>query len=207
MIAPKHVRGLIMKFPLKCSIAAIALFAATPAFADATIGTCLASDPNPAALFCSAVAGNANKGAPGGTAAGLNSLLDNLDAQTSLDLGNADWAVVGGTKSFFTISSGDVLNFAQTLFGTQVISIHFGNAGTGSGDGGETIMYLFDFGASGADWVDLNQQGFSNAVLLTPPGSPQPVPEAVTWAMMLIGFGAIGYSMRRRRKTVLAQVA
>ena len=120
-----------MKFLLKASLSAIALFAAAPAYADATIGTCLASDPNPAALFCSAVTGNANNGSPAGTAAALNALLDNLDAQTALDLGNADWSVVGGMKTFFTISGGDILNFAQTLFGTQVISIHFGNAGTG----------------------------------------------------------------------------
>lgn len=34
------------------------------------------------------------------------------------------------------------------------------------------------------------------------------VPEPATWAMMLVGFGAIGFSMRRQRKTrVLAQVA
>jgi hypothetical protein len=35
-----------------------------------------------------------------------------------------------------------------------------------------------------------------------------PLPEASTWAMMLLGFGAIGFAMRgRRRQTVLAQVA
>ena len=33
------------------------------------------------------------------------------------------------------------------------------------------------------------------------------VPEPATWAMMLMGFGAVGYSIRRRRKTTLAQVA
>lgn len=34
------------------------------------------------------------------------------------------------------------------------------------------------------------------------------VPEAKTWALMLLGFGAIGMTMRsRRRRTVLAQVA
>lgn len=37
---------------------------------------------------------------------------------------------------------------------------------------------------------------------------PGAVPEPSTWAMMLIGFGGIGYSMRRRRKTMaIAQVA
>jgi hypothetical protein len=34
-----------------------------------------------------------------------------------------------------------------------------------------------------------------------------PVPEAKTWAMMLLGFGAMGMVIRRRRKPVLAQVA
>jgi hypothetical protein len=33
------------------------------------------------------------------------------------------------------------------------------------------------------------------------------VPEPATWAMMLLGFGAIGLSMRKRRRPVLAQIA
>lgn len=35
----------------------------------------------------------------------------------------------------------------------------------------------------------------------------QAVPEPATWAMMLLGFGAVGFAMRRRRTPVLAQVA
>ena len=35
----------------------------------------------------------------------------------------------------------------------------------------------------------------------------QAVPEPSTWAMMLLGFGAVGFAMRRRRTPVLAQVA
>jgi hypothetical protein len=33
------------------------------------------------------------------------------------------------------------------------------------------------------------------------------VPEPATWAMMLIGFGAIGWQLRRRRPSLLAQAA
>ena len=35
----------------------------------------------------------------------------------------------------------------------------------------------------------------------------QAVPDPATWAMMLLGFGAVGFAMRRRRAPVLAQVA
>ena len=34
-----------------------------------------------------------------------------------------------------------------------------------------------------------------------------PLPEPATWAMMLLGFGAIGLTVRSRRRQVLAQVA
>ena len=33
------------------------------------------------------------------------------------------------------------------------------------------------------------------------------VPEPATWAMMLLGFGAIGFSIRRRKSNALAQLA
>jgi hypothetical protein len=37
--------------------------------------------------------------------------------------------------------------------------------------------------------------------------SPAPVPEPAAWALMLLGFGAIGVTMRRRQKPILAQLA
>lgn len=33
--------------------------------------------------------------------------------------------------------------------------------------------------------------------------TPQAVPEPTTWAMMLLGFGAVGFAMRRRKQTEL----
>ena len=33
------------------------------------------------------------------------------------------------------------------------------------------------------------------------------VPEPATWAMMLLGFGAVGIASRRRRTQLLAQIA
>jgi hypothetical protein len=54
---------------------------------------------------------------------------------------------------------------------------------------------------------------FVNGQLLSTSGSyagtvnVAAVPEATTWAMMLLGFGAMGFAIRRRRRPVLAQVA
>lgn len=47
-----------------------------------------------------------------------------------------------------------------------------------------------------------------NDIALAPP-SPPGVPEPTTWAMMLAGFGAAGFAMRRsrRRKALLEQIA
>ena len=38
-------------------------------------------------------------------------------------------------------------------------------------------------------------------------GAPPVVPEPSTWAMMLLGFGAVGYSMRRSRQVTIRQLA
>jgi hypothetical protein len=34
-----------------------------------------------------------------------------------------------------------------------------------------------------------------------------PVPEPATWALMILGFGGIGFALRRRRRPALAQLA
>lgn len=49
---------------------------------------------------------------------------------------------------------------------------------------------------------------FGRAGVNAPPPPPGPinnaVPEPGTWAMMLVGFGAVGFAMRRRRRELLA---
>jgi hypothetical protein len=87
-----------------------------------------------------------------------------------------------------------------------------GNGGCGqvSWTGGPQV---FSFGQGGTFSVALDNAIFAtpgNAniggtfTLLTPS-----VPEPATWAMMLLGFGAVGFAMRRERskKAVLAQLA
>ena len=52
---------------------------------------------------------------------------------------------------------------------------------------------------------DRNDDGFKLSSIVVNPGPS--VPEPATWAMMLIGFGAVGYSMRRGRRAGMLQQA
>ena len=63
--------------------------------------------------------------------------------------------------------------------------------------GGLTVRY------QGIDSTALGITGGSAIGTPTPPS----VPEPATWAMLLIGFGATGYALRRRRKPSIAQLA
>ena len=58
--------------------------------------------------------------------------------------------------------------------------------------------YTFNFGGTNSN---------SGTGTLNGNVSISPVPEAATWAMMLLGFGAIGLTIRGRRRQVIAQVA
>lgn len=187
------MRRLVLATTAICAAAMIAL-PATPASAALVAvagGECNVTTPDPNAVACAgAFAGNLNNNA---SIADLNAALDILVGGDFTP--DALWADLDPTKAFFSTGAGTTLNFADTLFGEQIISMHFGDGGTGLGN--RTILYVFDFGVVGATSIVLNTNGWSNAVLITP---ESPIPEPRTWAMMLLGFGAAGYAMRRRRR-------
>ena len=115
-------------------------------------------------------------GAPG-TGTFLEAKLENLDSNTG------------------------VINFVTPLTGMSVFGFHAG----GAGDGGQgTFFFQFNAGA-GVDVITItdrlnsNATGLSNAALFQ---TGSAVPEPATWAMMLLGFGAIGTSLRIRRRTL-----
>jgi hypothetical protein len=178
-----------MKKTLMSLAALTAATLATPASAGSTV-SCAATDW---ASTCLAFQGNLNS----------NSSEAELDAAIEQLIGGPyafDFNAVAGTKNFFTFDGNDplgVLTFQQALYGEQILSVKVKN---------NTLLYRFDFGTQGATSVTLNVQGLSNAVLVTPNNVP-PIPEPTTWMMMIGGFGAAGFAVRRgKRRKGLAQL-
>ena len=93
----------------------------------------------------------------------------------------------GGHSGTFDLSGFDIDFYAVKAGDEFVLFEYLGNDGTG-------------------DWAVAGQNGLSHIAFFgTPNGG---VPEPGTWAMMLIGFGGIGYSMRsRRRRSTALQIA
>jgi hypothetical protein len=111
------------------------------------------------------------------------------------------------------LSGSPTLDFGSlNLTGWTIVGAHFGNTPDSNPtdpnvqDNSVTAFWLIDLGNTTTHSLTLtNGQGSSNAQIFGT-GTPA-VPEPATWAMMLLGFGGIGLSMRRRRYRPLAQIA
>lgn len=105
------------------------------------------------------------------------------------------------SNSATTINVYSELNATGTLLGSVVLAANAVNSydvWTSTGVSFAGIAKSVDFGGS-ADHVGYDQITFGSAVA---PGSA--VPEPATWAMMLAGFGMIGFAARRRSAVTTA---
>ncbi|MES2903827.1 MAG: PEPxxWA-CTERM sorting domain-containing protein [Pseudomonadota bacterium] len=181
---------------------AIVASLAVPGMAQATEQLGPAASVSPCTNFTFNVAILACSGGYSG-----NLLQDSLTDPTGL----AALAALGGPASgaylepkLSPLSSDDgIINFGTLLTGMTIFGMHAG----GAGDGGQgTFFFRFDAGAGVdvilvTDRLNSNATGLSNAALFQT--TVTSVPEPSSWAMMLFGFGALGVSLRRRRKQFL----
>jgi hypothetical protein len=195
--------------------AASAIAAASPAYAAVTP----TNDPCTYGYVTGAIAcqgyygGNLITGTTGSATTtaendAINLLLTNAVSQgpgytppyTGLDYDTVLGAVTG-------LNGSATLDFGSlNLSGLTIVGAHFGN-NIDSDPNNITAFWLLDLGSATTHKITLtNGQGSSNAQIFAT-GTPA-LPEPGTWAMMLLGFGGIGLTMRKKAtKTPLMQVA
>ena len=130
---------------------------------------------------------------PGGNPEGYNLLSGNIFLTDHEGMDWIEFAMTsegqGGTVDFFlTDDSGMVFEFLDQVLGSG--NTHFGFDAIN----GQLITNVFYQADAGTE-IDILKQ-----VRILREGETNVVPEPATWAMMLMGFGAAGYAMRRRRR-------
>ena len=242
-----------MKFALRAAVAAAALMAASPAFAD--IVDARASDSQGTLVHGNG--GTADEGpvvtgtlgggpaAPeivyfSGSTTETGSTTDMNDVRLQQGAGQAELtgAVITGNDRY-DLQSGDIYLSSD---GTDRLGMEWLELAIVGATGGTIEFTLTAFDAMGNAEADaffdymldpngenffafeaLNGETFTNLSynivggtadairqvrIASAEGGVPAVPEPATWAMMLMGFGAAGYAMRRRRQAaVLTQLA
>ena len=100
--------------------------------------------------------------------------------------------VEGGSSSYISVGTQGPHSFFSSL------------------DGFSSINYTFQDGdaTDGTYWDEnYNYIGFNaTSVKANAAITASAVPEPATWAMMIVGFGAVGYSLRRQRKVAFGTI-
>ncbi|MES2904398.1 MAG: PEPxxWA-CTERM sorting domain-containing protein [Pseudomonadota bacterium] len=115
-----------------------------------------------------------------------------------LDL--APGAVVSAGSTFSAVTA----SLAAAAFqapGNHILGFRFFNESTNAINYG--YMTTTSEGANGFPHTITGWAFENNGGAITIPSVSGAVPEPATWAMMLMGFGAIGWAMRRRRATTV----
>lgn len=107
----------------------------------------------------------------------------------------AEFNLLSGTAKVLSVTLTDNLGESTTIDLTNASGSNIFDI---IADPGQSYVSA-SFTSSGGGFAD-----FKQLRLVLAPGA---VPEAATWAMMLLGFGGIGIAMRRRGKPALAQIA
>lgn len=77
---------------------------------------------------------------------------------------------------------------------------------TGNSILGSSFTYHEDKGkgCTGSPCLSWYQLDFTAATFRVTQTSPTPVPEPTMWAMLIVGFGLVGFALRRQRELVVA---
>lgn len=110
---------------------------------------------------------------------------------------NFDYGALGGGSESLTLQAAGQSFVVNPIADNSLVTTFQPGTFVFTGIGGSTTLNIFSGGVDNVDAIIDNVRITGAAV-----------PEPGTWAMMLLGFGGIGFAMRRsRRSGALAQVA
>jgi len=131
-----------------------------------------------------------------GTANGLVSFSNTVGTTVAQSLANFLTFADGASGTYnFSVASVKTLNYSVTPGVSTAISLYLLGSTLDSNLGlGPTATSLtLSFNSTGNSFFS------TSATLSVPPAPIGSVPETATWGMMLMGFGAMGAALRRRR--------
>ncbi len=126
----------------------------------------------------------------------------------------AGWLGENGDPSFAINFAGGISNFSATFAGVSTgadVSIYAYNGATliGTVNGSSTGQFVLSFAAANITKVAVRPGTFNDWVgvdniTYTPNAVGGAVPEPESWALMLVGFGAMGVAVRRARRVTVS---
>lgn len=196
------MNALFRKVAIGATLATAALVP-SPASATTEVGSatgCANGPLTPAADFCAGYFSNNQFSGNSTDVAAQQNAINLL-----LGAGNytVNWTSLINAGQVVSGSDLNALNNLLAGAGGQVLlGLHWGNVPGAAGN--VSAFYLWNDVTPGSIHLT-DTQGYSNAVLYRATAA---VPEPATWALMLLGFGGMGVSMRRRRSVnALPQMA
>jgi len=91
-----------------------------------------------------------------------------------------------------SLNGSHTVNFPGVLNGTVYVGVQYDDD---KGAPGKS-MRIYKISASDLDRITLNHKAGSAVVLAAVPSR---LPEAATWGMLLVGFGAVGFALRKAK--------
>ena len=167
-----------------------AMFVSAPAFAAVSVdGACtndLVLTPGSSLAACSggyegAVLNNAN-----------NSEINAALTQLGYNGPAVSYSALRGGAILDQLNGSHTVNFPGVFNGTVYLGVQYDDAKGGPGKS----MKIYKISASDLDLITLRKAGSNAVVLAAVPGR---LPEAATWGMLLLGFGAVGFALRKAK--------
>jgi len=168
-----------------------AMFVATPGFAAVSVDSPCAGD----------LVLTAGSSLTGCSAPATSEVLDTVRdpelnaalAKLGYDGPAISYRDLPGASILGSLNGAHTLNLPGALNGTVYLGIEYDD---GKGDSGKS-MRIYKISASDLDRITLNRGAGANAVVLA--AVPGRLPEGATWAMLLLGFGAVGFALRKAK--------